>query len=632
MKNNFLRNLGMYLVIFLFIIGMILVNKNFSSSTPQTTDYVYSDMISQINGDKVESITLQRDADVSDSGTAVVNLKDGKSYKVTISSVSSFVDTVNPAVEKGLKLTTQAPSKAGNMFSIIATIVSIVVVIALFFFLFQQMQGGGGGGKVMNFGKSKDDLVVKADLAEQSPVRGCMVIKPYGYAIWEKMQRQLDDMFKETGHVNAYFPLLIPKSYLSREAEHVEGFAKECAVVTHYRLKNAEDGSGVIVDPAAKLEEELIIRPTSETIIWSTYKNWINSYRDLPILCNQWANVMRWEMRTRLFLRTAEFLWQEGHTAHATREEAEAEAQKMLHVYGDFAEKYMAVPVIKGVKSANERFAGALDTYTIEGLMQDGKALQCGTSHFLGQNFAKAFNVQFVDKNNKLDYVWATSWGVSTRLMGALIMTHSDDNGLVLPPHLAPIQVVIVPIYKNDEMLKKIDAKVEGIVNKLKAMGISVKYDNADNKRPGFKFADYELKGVPVRLVMGGRDLENNTMEVMRRDTLEKETRSCDGIEEYVQQLLEDIQNNIYQKALNYRNEHIVKVDSYDDFKEQIEKGGFILAHWDGTPETEDRIKEETKATIRCLPFDADEESLTPGKCMVTGKPSARRVLFARAY
>ncbi len=393
------------------------------------------------------------------------------------------------------------------------------------------------------------------------------LVKYHNWVGWEKMQRQLDDMFKETGHVNAYFPLLIPKSYLSREAEHVEGFAKECAVVTHYRLKNAEDGSGVIVDPAAKLEEELIIRPTSETIIWSTYKNWINSYRDLPILCNQWANVMRWEMRTRLFLRTAEFLWQEGHTAHATREEAEAEAQKMLHVYGDFAEKYMAVPVIKGVKSANERFAGALDTYTIEGLMQDGKALQCGTSHFLGQNFAKAFNVQFVDKNNKLDYVWATSWGVSTRLMGALIMTHSDDNGLVLPPHLAPIQVVIVPIYKNDEMLKKIDAKVEGIVNKLKAMGISVKYDNADNKRPGFKFADYELKGVPVRLVMGGRDLENNTMEVMRRDTLEKETRSCDGIEEYVQQLLEDIQNNIYQKALNYRNEHIVKVDSYDDFK-----------------------------------------------------------------
>ena len=460
-----------------------------------------------------------------------------------------------------------------------------------------------------NYSQWYNDLVVKADLAEQSPVRGCMVIKPYGYAIWEKMQHQLDTMFKETGHVNAYFPLLIPKSYLSREAEHVEGFAKECAVVTHYRLKNAEDGSGVIVDPAAKLEEELII-----------------------ILCNQWANVMRWEMRTRLFLRTAEFLWQEGHTAHATREEAEAEAQKMLHVYGDFAEKYMAVPVIKGVKSANERFAGALDTYTIEGLMQDGKALQCGTSHFLGQNFAKAFNVQFVDKNNKLDYVWATSWGVSTRLMGALIMTHSDDNGLVLPPHLAPIQVVIVPIYKNDEQLKQIDAKVEGIVAKLRSMGISVKYDNADNKRPGFKFADYELKGVPVRLAMGGRDLENNTIELMRRDTLEKETRSCDGIEEYVKNLLEEIQANIYQKALKYRNEHIVKVDTYDQFKEQIEKGGFILAHWDGTTETEERIKEETKATIRCIPFEADEESLTPGVDMLTGKPSARRVLFARAY
>ena len=484
----------------------------------------------------------------------------------------------------------------------------------------------------VNYSQWYQDLVIKADLAENSAVRGCMVIKPYGYAIWEKMQRILDDMFKETGHVNAYFPLLIPKSFLSKEAEHVEGFAKECAVVTHYRLKTNHDGTGVVVDPAAKLEEELIIRPTSETIIWNTYRNWIQSYRDLPILCNQWANVMRWEMRTRLFLRTAEFLWQEGHTAHATREEAEIEAKKMQGVYADFAENYMAMPVIKGVKSASERFAGALDTYTIEAMMQDGKALQAGTSHFLGQNFAKAFNVQFVDKNNKLDYVWATSWGVSTRLMGALIMTHSDDNGLVLPPHLAPIQVVIVPIYKNDEMLKKIDAKVEGIVKKLKAMGISVKYDNADNKRPGFKFADYELKGVPVRLVMGGRDLENNTMEVMRRDTLEKETRSCDGIEEYVQNLLEEIQNNIYQKALNYRNSHIVKVDSYDEFKEQIEKGGFILAHWDGTPETEDRIKEETKATIRCLPFDADEESLTPGKCMVTGKPSARRVLFARAY
>ena len=483
-----------------------------------------------------------------------------------------------------------------------------------------------------NYSQWYNDLVVKADLAEQSAVRGCMVIKPYGYAIWEKMQRQLDDMFKATGHVNAYFPLLIPKSFLSREAEHVEGFAKECAVVTHYRLKNAADGSGVVVDPSAKLEEELIIRPTSETIIWNTYKNWIQSYRDLPILCNQWANVFRWEMRTRLFLRTAEFLWQEGHTAHATREEAETEARRMLDVYADFAENFMAVPVVKGVKSANERFAGALDTYTIEAMMQDGKALQSGTSHFLGQNFAKAFDVQFINKNNELEYVWATSWGVSTRLMGALIMTHSDDNGLVLPPKLAPIQVVIIPIYKNAEQLQAIDAKANEIADKLRTMGISVKYDNADNKRPGFKFADYELKGVPVRLVMGGRDLENNTMEVMRRDTLEKETRSCDGIEEYVQQLLEDIQNNIYQKALNYRNEHIVKVDSYDDFKEQIEKGGFILAHWDGTPETEDRIKEDTKATIRCLPFDADEESLTPGKCMVTGKPSARRVLFARAY
>ena len=480
-----------------------------------------------------------------------------------------------------------------------------------------------------NYSQWYNELVVKADLAEQSAVRGCMVIKPYGYAIWEKMQRQLDDMFKETGHVNAYFPLLIPKSFLSREAEHVEGFAKECAVVTHYRLKNDPNGGGVVVDPAAKLEEELIIRPTSETIIWNTYKNWINSYRDLPILCNQWANVFRWEMRTRLFLRTAEFLWQEGHTAHATREEAEEEAVRMLNVYSEFAEKYMAVPVVKGVKSANERFAGALNTYTIEAMMQDGKALQSGTSHFLGQNFAKAFDVQFVNKENKLEYVWATSWGVSTRLMGALIMTHSDDNGLVLPPHLAPIQVVIVPIYKNAEMLAKIDEKVAGIVAKLKAMGISVKYDNADNKRPGFKFADYEVKGVPVRLVMGGRDLENNTMEVMRRDTLEKETRSCDGIEEYVKDLLEEIQANIYKKALDYRNSRITTVDSYDEFKEKIEEGGFILAHWDGTTETEEKIKEETKATIRCIPFDSfvpgDKE---PGKCMVTGKPSACRVIF----
>ena len=472
-------------------------------------------------------------------------------------------------------------------------------------------------------------VIKAADLAENSPVRGCMVIKPWGYSLWENMQAALDKMFKDTGHVNAYFPLFIPVSYLEKEAEHVEGFAKECAVVTHSRLQLNEEGKLV---PASELEEPLIVRPTSETIIGEMYSRWVQSYRDLPILINQWANVVRWEMRTRLFLRTAEFLWQEGHTAHATREEAEVETKKMLGVYEKFAQEYMAMPVICGKKTEGEKFPGAVDTYCIEAMMQDRKALQAGTSHFLGQNFAKAFNVQFVDKNNKLDYVWATSWGVSTRLMGALIMTHSDDNGLVLPPHLAPIQVVIVPIYKNDEMLKKIDAKVEGIVNKLKAMGISVKYDNADNKRPGFKFADYELKGVPVRLVMGGRDLENNTMEVMRRDTLEKETRSCDGIEEYVQQLLEDIQNNIYQKALNYRNEHIVKVDSYDDFKEQIEKGGFILAHWDGTPETEDRIKEETKATIRCLPFDADEESLTPGKCMVTGKPSARRVLFARAY
>ena len=483
-----------------------------------------------------------------------------------------------------------------------------------------------------NYSQWYDNLVVKADLAERSAVRGCMVIKPYGYAIWEKMQDVLDKMFKETGHQNAYFPLFIPKSFLSREAEHVEGFAKECAVVTHHRLMADPNGNGVVVDPSAKLEEELIVRPTSETIIWNTYKNWVTSWRDLPILCNQWANVVRWEMRTRLFLRTAEFLWQEGHTAHATREEAEAEAKQMLRVYAEFAEKYMAVPVVKGVKSANERFAGALDTYTIEGLMQDGKALQCGTSHFLGQNFAKAFNVQFVDKNNKLDYVWATSWGVSTRLMGALIMTHSDDNGLVLPPHLAPIQVVIVPIYKNEEQLAKINEKVEGIVANLKAMGISVKYDNADNKRPGFKFADYELKGVPVRLVMGARDLENNTLEVMRRDTLEKQTVSFDGIEEYVKNLLEEIQENIYQKALDYRMANTRKVNSYEEFKEEIEKGGFILAHWDGTTETEERIKEETKATIRCMPYDADEESLQPGVDMVTGKPSARRVLFARAY
>lgn len=480
-----------------------------------------------------------------------------------------------------------------------------------------------------NYSQWYNDLVVKADLAEQSAVRGCMVIKPYGYAIWEKMQRTLDDMFKETGHVNAYFPLLIPKSFLSREAEHVEGFAKECAVVTHYRLKNAEDGSGVVVDPAAKLEEELIIRPTSETIIWNTYKNWIHSYRDLPILCNQWANVFRWEMRTRMFLRTAEFLWQEGHTAHATKEEALVEAKKMLGVYADFAEKYMAVPVIKGVKTAHERFAGALETFTIEAMMQDGKALQSGTSHFLGQNFAKAFDVKFINKENKLDYVWATSWGVSTRLMGALIMTHSDDNGLVLPPHLAPIQVVIVPIYRKQEQLAMVSEKVAGIVEGLKAKGISVKYDNADNKRPGFKFADYELKGVPVRLVIGPKDLEENTAEVMRRDTLGKETVSLDGIVDYVANLLEDIQNNIYTKARNFRDSHIFEANSYDEFKELIEKGGFVLAHWDGTTETEERVKEETKATIRCIPLDGDT---TPGTCIFTGKPSERRVIFARNY
>ncbi len=485
----------------------------------------------------------------------------------------------------------------------------------------------------VNYSQWYNDLVLKADLAEQSAVRGCMVIKPYGYAIWEKIQRQLDDMFKETGHVNAYFPLLIPKSFLSREAEHVEGFAKECAVVTHHRLMNDPEGKGVVVDPEAKLEEELIIRPTSETIIWNTYRNWINSYRDLPILVNQWANVMRWEMRTRLFLRTAEFLWQEGHTAHATRQEAEEEAVRMLHVYAEFAEKFMAVPVITGVKSANERFAGALDTYTIEAMMQDGKALQSGTSHFLGQNFAKAFDVQFVNKENQMEYVWATSWGVSTRLMGALIMTHSDDNGLVLPPTLAPIQVVIVPIYKGDDQLNQINEKVNGIVSKLKSMGISVKYDNTDNKRPGFKFADYELKGVPVRLAMGGRDLENNTMEVMRRDTLQKETVSCDGIEEYVKNLLDEIQANIYKKALDHRNSHISKADTYEEFKQKIEEGGFVMAHWDGTPETEEKIKEETKATIRCIPFETFVEGdKEPGTCIVTGKPSECRVVFARSY
>ncbi len=479
-----------------------------------------------------------------------------------------------------------------------------------------------------NYSQWFNDLVVKADLAEQSAVRGCMVIKPYGYAIWEKMQQQLDKMFKETGAQNAYFPLLIPKSFLSREAEHVEGFAKECAVVTHYRLKTNETGDGVVVDPTAKLEEELIVRPTSETIIWNTYKNWIHSWRDLPLMCNQWCNVMRWEMRTRPFLRTSEFLWQEGHTAHATREEAEAEAQLMLKVYAQFAEEWMAVPVMQGVKSETERFAGALDTYTIEAMMQDGKALQSGTSHFLGQNFAKAFDVTYLTKENKPEYVWATSWGVSTRLIGALIMTHSDDNGLVLPPRLAPLQVVIIPIGKPDQQ-EQIAEKFQPVISALKAKGISVKYDDADNKRPGFKFADYELKGVPVRLVMGGRDLENGTVEVMRRDTLEKETVSFEGLETYVENLLEDIQANIFKKAKDFRDAHIYECDNYEEFKEKVKDGGFFLCHWDGTAETEARIKEETQATIRCVPFAFEQ---TPGVDMVSGKPSKCRVLIARSY
>ena len=479
-----------------------------------------------------------------------------------------------------------------------------------------------------NYSQWYNDLIVKADLAEQSAVRGCMVIKPYGYAIWEKMQQQLDKMFKETGAVNAYFPLLIPKSFLSREAEHVEGFAKECAVVTHYRLKTNETGDGVVVDPAAKLEEELIVRPTSETIIWNTYKNWIHSWRDLPLMCNQWCNVMRWEMRTRPFLRTSEFLWQEGHTAHATREEAEQEAQKMLKVYAEFAEKWMAVPVMQGVKSETERFAGALDTYTIEAMMQDGKALQSGTSHFLGQNFAKAFEVTYLTKENKQEYVWATSWGVSTRLIGALIMTHSDDNGLVLPPRLAPLQVVIIPIGKGEQQTD-IAEKFQPVIDALKAKGITVKYDDADNKRPGFKFADYELKGVPVRVVMGGRDLENGTVEIMRRDTLEKETVAFDGLAERIENLLEDIQENIFQKALKFRDAHIYECNNYEEFKEKVKDGGFFLCHWDGTAETEAKIKEETQATIRCVPFAFEQ---TPGTDMVSGKPSKCRVLIARSY
>lgn len=479
-----------------------------------------------------------------------------------------------------------------------------------------------------DYSKWYNELVVKAELAEQADVRGCMVIRPYGYAIWEKMQRVLDDMFKETGVQNAYFPLLIPKSFLSKEAEHVEGFAKECAVVTHYRLKTNETHDGVIVDPEARLDEELIIRPTSETIIWNTYKNWIKSYRDLPILCNQWCNVMRWEMRTRLFLRTSEFLWQEGHTAHATREEAEERAQQMLKVYAKFAEEYMAVPVVQGVKSETERFAGALNTYTIEAMMQDGKALQSGTSHFLGQNFGKAFDVQFLNKENKPEYAWATSWGVSTRLMGALIMTHSDDNGLVLPPALAPLQVVIIPIGKGEQM-SVLDEKAEAIMKNLKAMGVSVKYDNADNKRPGFKFADYELKGVPVRIVLGARDLEKGIVEVMRRDTLEKENVALEGIEAYVKNLLDEIQKNIYKKAVDYRDAHIYECDNYEEFKERVKNGGFFLCHWDGTEETEAKIKEDTQATIRCVPFMFEQ---TPGVDMVSGKPATQRVLIARAY
>lgn len=479
-----------------------------------------------------------------------------------------------------------------------------------------------------NYSEWYNDLVVRADLAESSAVRGCMVIKPYGYAIWEKMQAALDKMFKDTGHQNAYFPLFIPKSFFSREADHVAGFAKECAVVTHYRLK-ADEAGGVSVDPAARLEEELIVRPTSETIIWNTYKGWIQSYRDLPILVNQWANVVRWEMRTRLFLRTAEFLWQEGHTAHATREEAEAEARKMLDVYADFAENFMAMPVIKGTKTPNERFAGALETYCIEAMMQDGKALQAGTSHFLGQNFAKAFDVTFLNKENKLEHVWATSWGVSTRLMGALIMTHSDDHGLVLPPKLAPIQVAIVPIFKNAEQLAQITERVNGIKAALEAQGISVKYDDRDSQKPGWKFTEYEFKGVPVRVAIGPRDLEEGTAEVCRRDTLEKSVHAMDDLAQFIPALLAEIQKNLFDRALKHRQDNTIKVDTWEEFKEKIEQGKFILAHWDGTTETEVKIKEETKATIRALSFDLPEEE---GKCIYSGKPSRRRVIFAKAY
>lgn len=480
-----------------------------------------------------------------------------------------------------------------------------------------------------NYSQWYTDIVTKADLAENSAVRGCMVIKPYGYAIWERMQAALDKMFKDTGHQNAYFPLFIPKSFFSKEASHVEGFAKECAVVTHYRLKNGEDGKGVVVDENAKLEEELIVRPTSETIIWDTYRNWIQSYRDLPLLINQWANVVRWEMRTRLFLRTAEFLWQEGHTAHATKEEAIAEAEQMLRVYAEFAEEWMALPVLKGVKSANERFAGADETYCIEAMMQDGKALQAGTSHFLGQNFAKAFDVQFLSKENKLEYVWATSWGVSTRLMGALVMTHSDNNGLVLPPKLAPIQVVIVPIYRNEEQYKAICDKGREIKIQLEALGISVKLDDRDTQKPGFKFSEWEFKGVPVRLAIGPRDLENGTVEVARRDTLQKELMPMEDLGSKVTGLLAEIQDNLFKKALDFRTSNTFKVDSWEEFTAQIEKGGFLLAHWDGTPETEQLIKDETKATVRLIPLENDGET---GVCVYSGKPSKGRVVFARSY
>jgi len=480
-----------------------------------------------------------------------------------------------------------------------------------------------------NYSEWYNEIVKRADLAENSAVRGCMVIKPYGFSIWEKMQRALDDMFKATGHQNAYFPLFVPKSFLEKEEEHAEGFAKECAVVTHYRLKANPDGKGLIVDENAKLEEELIIRPTSETVIWNAYKNWIQSWRDLPLLINQWCNVVRWEMRTRIFLRTAEFLWQEGHTAHATEAEAVEETEKMLGVYATFAEEWMAMPVLKGVKTASERFAGAVDTYCIEALMQDGKALQSGTSHFLGQNFAKSFDVQFVNKENQSEYAWATSWGVSTRLVGALIMAHSDDNGLVLPPKLAPIQVVIVPIYRAIEDLAKIDEKVMPIINELKSLGISVKYDTDDKYKPGYKFAEYELRGVPVRLAVGMRDLENNTVEVARRDTLSKDTRSLDGIAAHISALLDEIQTNIYRKAFDFREQNTFRVDTWEDFKTQIEAGGFILAHWDGTAETEEKIKSETKATIRCIPLDAPFEE---GKDVYSGNPSNKRVVFARSY